>query len=232
MGKVEFDFVAADYGDQHAASIRLSGEGPGFFAEYKIADVAKTLSAAGHEPVDILDFGCGIGESLPFLRHYFPHAMLQGIDVSSESVRLAQARVGTAASLTTYEGDRLPFADGSFDLVFTACVFHHIPPADHDRALREIRRVLRPGGHFFLFEHNPWNPATRYAVANCPFDANAILISASDMQRRLISAGFASADRRYRLFFPHMLRALRPLEHRLTWLPLGAQYFCWSRVTA
>lgn len=230
MGKAEFDFVADDYSHQHAASIRLSGEEPSFFAEYKVADVAKALAAIDADPADILDFGCGIGESLPFLRSYFPHAALHGIDVSSECVRLAQARLGTAASLSSYGGNRLPFADESFDLVFTACVFHHIPPADHARALREIRRVLRPGGHFFLFEHNPWNPATRHAVANCPFDANAILISAPDMRRRLFAAGFASAERQYRLFFPHILRALRPLEGWLTWLPLGAQYFCWSRV--
>ena len=232
MHEVEFDAVAADYRQQHAASIRLSGESTDFFAAYKIADVADALADGGMAPRDILDFGCGIGESLPFLRRTFPAAALHGVDVSGESVALAAERFGAVASLAVYNGETLPFADASFDLVFTACVFHHIPPTDHDRLFREIRRVLRPDGHFFLFEHNPWNPATRHAVANCPFDANAILISAPEMRRRLAQAGFRDVRRRYRLFFPHLLRRLRPIERRLTWLPLGAQYFCWSRAAA
>jgi ubiquinone/menaquinone biosynthesis C-methylase UbiE len=232
MDRAEFDAIAADYRQQHAASIRLSGEGPDYFAEYKIADVAGGLADIGIAPSEILDFGCGIGESLPFLHRHFPAARLSGVDVSGDSLALAAERYGTMASLTRYDGERLPFADASFDLVFTACVFHHIPPADHARLLKEIHRVLRPSGHFFLFEHNPWNPATRHAVANCPFDANAILISAPDMKQRMAEAGFPAVRYRYRLFFPHLLRWLRPLERQLTWLPLGAQYFCWSRGAA
>lgn len=232
MGKPEFDLVAADYRAQHAASIRLSGESADFFAEYKIADVAGALDEIGVAPRDILDFGCGVGESLAHLQARFPNGRLRGVDVSGESVTVARNRSGMAALLSVYDGEHLPFADASFDLVFTACVFHHIPSADHQRVLKEIRRVLRPDGHFFLFEHNPWNPATRHAVANCPFDVNAILIAAPEMRRRLMHAGFPAVESRYRLFFPRLLRWLRPLERQLAWLPLGAQYYCWSRGAA
>lgn len=231
MSKPEFDFVAADYQQQHAASIRLSGESTEFFAEYKIADIAKVLTEVGCRVDDILDFGCGIGESLPHMRTHFPTAKVSGVDVSGESVARAKQRCGSFANLSVYDGAVLPFPDASFDVVFTSCVFHHISPNEHVGLMREIRRVTRPGGHFFLFEHNPWNPATRHAVANCPFDVNAILISAPKMQRRLREADFATVSTRYRLFFPNILRGLRPVEAALTWLPMGAQYYCWSRAS-
>ena len=43
------------------------------------------------------------------------------------------------------------------------------------------------------------------------------------------AAGFAGAAIRYRIFFPHALRGLRPLEAKMTWLPLGAQYYVVAR---
>ena len=75
-----------------------------------------------------------------------------------------------------------------------------------------------------LFEHNPWNPLTRHAVATCPFDVNAVLISAPEMRRRFRAAGFTDVDLKWTLFFPAFAAPLRPLEAGLGWLPLGAQY--------
>jgi hypothetical protein len=49
------------------------------------------------------------------------------------------------------------------------------------------------------------------------------------MRRRALAAGFAAADVRYRIFFPHWARGLRPIEKWLTWLPLGAQYYVLAR---
>src|SRR4029077_8585681 len=95
--------------------------------------------------------------------------------------------------------------------------------------LGEIRRALKPRGARFGFEHNPLNPLTRHAVDTCPFDENAVLIRAPTMRGRALQAGFADARINYRIFFPHALRGLRPLEPRLTWLPLGAQYYVRAR---
>jgi len=80
-----------------------------------------------------------------------------------------------------------------------------------------------------LFEHNPWNPATQHAVRTCPFDANAVLISAPEMRRRFRAAGFTDVELRWTLFFPGFLAALRPLERAMGWLPLGAQYCLLAR---
>ena len=222
-GPAEFDDYAADYHAQHAASIRASGEDPDHFARYKAQDARAWSATSGLAPRRVLDFGTGIGNALPHLARAFPDASLTGLDPSERSLAMARAAHGGYADLMPYDGRAVPFADDSFDLVFTACVFHHVPHDRHTDLLAEIRRVLRPGGAFFLFEHNPRNPLTRRAVRLCPFDADAVLIEGPEMARRVRDAGF-EARLRYRVFVPGLLRALRPAERLLTWCPLGAQY--------
>jgi ubiquinone/menaquinone biosynthesis C-methylase UbiE len=220
----EFDLYVDDYHDQHAASIRLSGEEPEFFAACKAALTTRLLSAAGLSPERMMDFGAGLGNCVPHLQRAFPEAALTCLDVSTQSLTQCAARAIRPVEVVAYDGHTLPFADASFDLVFTACVFHHIPVGDHIGLLREIRRTLRPVGRFVLFEHNPWNPLTRHAVRNCQFDRNAVLISAPELCSRLRTAGFENVALRWTMFFPAALAGLRPLERGLGWLPLGAQY--------
>lgn len=220
----EFDGIAAEYEAQHAASIRLSGENTDFFARQKIELLRRYASQ--HVPFagDIMDFGAGIGNAVPHVHEIFPESKITALDVSANSLALCDARKLERVRTLHYDGAHIPSENGRFDIVFTACVFHHIDAKDHLDLLSEIRRVLRPGGIFVLFEHNPWNPATRYAVANCPFDENAVLISAPAMRARLHKAGFQKVTKEYYLFFPAALGFLRPLERHMGWLPMGAQY--------
>lgn len=224
MSHAEFDAYVDEYDAQHAASVRLSGEDPDFFAAYKAAEAARVMARAGIVPARIMDFGAGRGNCVAHLQREFPAASLTCLDVSARSLSHCEARAIRPVEPVCYDGRTLPFGDARFDLVFTACVFHHIPAEDHIRLLREIRRTLTPQGRFILFEHNPWNPLTRHAVATCPFDQHAVLISAPEMRRRFRAAGFADVSLRWTLFFPAILAALRPLERGLGWLPLGAQY--------
>lgn len=232
MLEAEFDQFAAEYQAQHERSIRLSGEKPEFFAKYKIDIVADQLKHLDKQPQRILDFGAGVGNSLPFLREAFPESEIVLLDPSVESLNIARTRFPDGATFQQFDGKTIPFETGAFDLAFTACVFHHIPPDQHETLLSEIERIMAPGGSFFLFEHNPLNPLTLHAVRNCPFDENAILIRAGEMQARFRRAGFSEIDTCYRLFFPRMLAALRPLERYLTKMPLGAQYFVHATKTA
>ncbi|OJF95643.1 class I SAM-dependent methyltransferase [Pararhizobium antarcticum] len=225
MLEAEFDKFAGEYEQAHAASIRLSGEAPQFFAEYKIADIAARMARRGEKPRRILDFGAGVGNSLGPMRAAFPESDIVLLDPSAQSLDIAQARFPGQASFQAFDGQTIPFEDGQFDLIFTACVFHHIPEEMHVGLLGEIGRVLKPGGSFFLFEHNPWNPLTQHAVRNCTFDENAVLINAPQMQRRMAQAGLTRTKTVYRIFFPHFLARLRPLERYLARLPMGAQYF-------
>ena len=230
MDEVEFDKFADEYRALHAANIKLSGESPEYFAEYKIADIAAELARANAgAPSKILDFGAGVGYSVPFFARHLPAARVTCLDVSRKSLDIGAAKHGSVADFQHFDGTRIPFADGVFDVALASCVFHHIPHDEHVTLLAEIRRVLAPRGWLFVFEHNPLNPLTRHAVNTCAFDEHAQLIGASTMRRRARAAGFGAAQVNYRIFFPHALRALRPLEAQLKWLPLGAQYYVAAR---
>jgi SAM-dependent methyltransferase len=227
MDRAEFDKFADEYRATHAGNIAISGESPEYFAEYKVQDLARSYYAS-HEYIEtprVLDFGAGVGTSMPFMRRYMPQARLTCLDVSSKSLEIGRARFGGEAEFVLFNGTRVPFPDGSFDIVFAACVFHHIDHREHVTLLRELLRVLVAGGILLVYEHNPYNPLTRHAVNTCPFDENAHLIPARSMRGRFVAAGFAQARIRYRVFFPSVVRGLRRLEPWITWLPFGAQYY-------
>jgi SAM-dependent methyltransferase len=230
MEESEFDRFAEEYRAMHAGNIRLSGEAPEYFAEYKIADVAALLASGGVSAAPaVLDFGAGVGTSVPYFRKYFPECRLTCLDVSRKSLAIGEGRFAGQAQFVHFDGTRIPFPDSSFDLIFIACVLHHIPHAEHVTILRELCRVLRKGGALVIFEHNPFNPLTVHAVNTCPFDENAVLIRPGRLGASVTKAGFADADIRFRIFFPRALRALRRLEPWMTWLPLGAQYYVHAR---
>jgi ubiquinone/menaquinone biosynthesis C-methylase UbiE len=225
--EAEFDKFADEYYAIHADNISISGEEPSYFAEYKIRDIVKIRNGLRRhtDGLSILDFGAGVGTSVPFLRRYMPEARVTCLDVSSKSLAIGRLRFGNDAEFVLFDGTSIPFPDLTFDVVFAACVFHHIDHQEHLSLLREIFRILVPGGAVLVYEHNPYNPVTRHAVNTCVFDSNARLISARVMRQRFLAAGFLNSFVRYRVFFPASLQRLRPLEPFLTWLPIGAQYY-------
>jgi len=226
MDEDEFDKFADKYQRTLEQSLPRSGDDVGFFTEYKVKDTASLARRlTGESAVRIMDFGAGVGASVPYFLEYFPGCELTCLDVSKRSLTIGESRFGENAAFCHFDGEKLAFADNSFDLVFSACVFHHTPPDRHVHFLNEIHRVLNPGGLAVVFEHNPLNPLTVRTVKHCPFDENAILIHANRLQQCANQAGFNKARVGYRLFFPYFLRWLRPLESWMTRLPLGAQYY-------
>jgi SAM-dependent methyltransferase len=96
----------------------------------------------------ILDCGCGPGSITIGLALWAPDGQTIGIDIGEEQLEGARAlakQLG-AANVSFQQGNifALPFEDDSFDIVFSQTVLYHIPSPQ--RALSEIRRVLRPGG--------------------------------------------------------------------------------------
>lgn len=223
--KPEFDQYAKEYTDLHQASIEISGEDPAFFAAYKANYIAAQIGAgAKTQALSILDFGCGVGNTTSHLRTAFPSADLHGADLSGESVRLAIESHAHEATFRTIENSRIPYADQSFEVVMAACVFHHIPPDERNYWMAEIRRVLKPKGQVYIFEHNVLNPLTLKTVRDCPFDEDAILLPRSELLGLARRGNFESVRSRYIVFFPRMLAYLRPLEPAMGWIPFGAQY--------
>jgi ubiquinone/menaquinone biosynthesis C-methylase UbiE len=232
MEEAEFDKFAIEYRNLHAANIKASGETPEYFAEYKVIDLAaefrRSALAATAQPA-ALDFGAGVGYSVPFFARHLPSARVTCLDVSSKSLELGASKYAAQAEFKHFDGAAIPYAEGTFDVALASCVFHHIAHAEHVALIGEIRRVLKPHGVLCIFEHNPLNPLTRRAVDTCEFDEHAVLMRAPVLRRRVVQAGFSQAAVKYRIFFPHALRGLRPLEKYMTWLPLGAQYYVVAR---
>jgi demethylmenaquinone methyltransferase / 2-methoxy-6-polyprenyl-1,4-benzoquinol methylase len=99
----------------------------------------------------VLDLCCGTGDMTLALRRQGPKADITGADFSHAMLKLALAK-SAATKLDWLEADalQLPFADQSFDLVTSAFGFRNL--ADYDAGLREIWRVLKPGGEFGILD--------------------------------------------------------------------------------
>jgi ubiquinone/menaquinone biosynthesis C-methylase UbiE len=107
------------------------------------------LAEAWPEPSVVLDVGCGSGRLLRAAHTRWPGARLVGIDPSSGMIETAQRL--TPAELHLAGAESIPLPDASVDVAFSTIAFHHW--SDAARGLREIARVLRPGGHFVLIDN-------------------------------------------------------------------------------
>lgn len=115
----------------------------------------------------VLDFGCGHGMAAVVLARR--GARVFAYDLSAAYLKEARTRAaanGVAAEWVRADGERLPFADRSFDRVWGNAVLHHL---DSHHACRELRRVLRPGGVAVFAE--PWgqNPLLNWARRRLPY---------------------------------------------------------------
>jgi SAM-dependent methyltransferase len=214
-----FDQYADAYDATVQAAIGASGESVGYFARLKARLAAQVAPARCAE---VLDFGCGVGNVARALAVELPGSRVTGVDASPASIEAAARRGGAVFVVNDEAG--LPFADGSFDLVTAACVFHHVPPGERVRWAREIARVLRPGGRLAMFEHNPLNPLTRRVVRRVPFDAGVRLLGLHEARALVRQSELRVVHTRCYFFFPRWLAALRFLEPALGRLPVGAQH--------
>lgn len=101
-------------------------------------------------PDGILDVGCGTGTLALLLRREFPQAAVVGVDGDEEVLRIARRKAeGFADAPVIFKkawATSLPFQDGSWHAATSSLVLHHLPDGDKLLALREMRRVLQPGG--------------------------------------------------------------------------------------
>ena len=120
------------------------------------------LALSGNERV--LDAGCGLGLALIGCARKLTTGKAVGIDLwaakdlsnnNPEATRANAVAEGVADRVDVETGDitKLPFPDASFDAVISMTVIHNIPSRDgRDRALRELVRVLKPGGRIAIFD--------------------------------------------------------------------------------
>ncbi|WP_376790577.1 class I SAM-dependent methyltransferase [Thermoflexus sp.] len=117
----------------------------------KARKIRSILEAAAPQLIEqggrALDVGCSIGVISEHLVLAWPHWEIVGVDIDAEALRLARSR-GARLPLCVGDALQLPFPDAAFELVLCAQVYEHVP--DWRRLLREIQRVLRPGGVCFF----------------------------------------------------------------------------------
>jgi SAM-dependent methyltransferase len=118
-----------------------------------IADLARFESTAGQE---VLEIGVGLGAD--HQRFAECGARLTGVDLTNRAVEHTQRRLGAfglASRLSTGDAEALAFPDGSFDVVYSWGVLHHSP--NTPQALREVLRVLKPGGEARIMIYHTWS---------------------------------------------------------------------------
>jgi len=134
--------------EQWASSYENSWMQRAFFDQTHQAVLTLAASIV-HQPESILDVGCGTGRLLRRAYRYWPEAQLIGVDPANGMIERAKLLTPNATFFTGM-GEALPLQDASVDLALSTTSFHHWQ--DQAAGIREIARVLRPGGYFILVD--------------------------------------------------------------------------------
>jgi SAM-dependent methyltransferase len=225
---VSYDQYRDSYEEELDRAVGFSGKRHAFFTETKAVELLRITDRHLGDPsrVGALDVGCGIGLADRYLEGRL--GSLTGVDVSPGVLERAE-QTNPWARYVLYDGERLPFDDGSFDLTFAVCVVQVIEPSRRPEFVSEIARVTRPGGLVVAFEHNPINPLTRLVVRRCSFGEDARMLAARALASLFRAANLSVVERGYILLFPTSGTRLRKLERALARFPFGAQYYLAGR---
>lgn len=148
-----------------------------------ISMLERLVEAAGK---DVLDIGCGGGALVRELAGR--GGRLVGVEIFGEQLAAAVARDGgSGARYLVGRAQALPLADGSVDVAIFMRTLHHVPPRELAQALREARRVLRPGGVVYVAE--PLPEGDYFALTSLIEDETDVRRAAQDALGKAASAG-------------------------------------------
>jgi ubiquinone/menaquinone biosynthesis C-methylase UbiE len=103
----------------------------------------------------VLDVGCGTGTLATLIKQLHPEVEVVGLDPDPKALARARHKAERAAVPVQFDrgfGDALPYAEASFDRVFSSFMFHHLPAEEKGTILRAARRVLKADGEFYMMD--------------------------------------------------------------------------------
>jgi SAM-dependent methyltransferase len=190
-----------EYWNRHIHDLEITTHpvgSPGFFADLdqyhfeKLHHLLRLVDFEGYRGKMVLEVGCGAGTDL--VRFAKGGAQVSGVDLSSSAITLARqnfAQQGLDADLREADGEHLPFADASFDLVYAHGVVQYT--ADPQALVNECRRVLKPGGEavFQVYNRISWlNALSKLMKVPLEHDDAPVLLKYSAGEFRTLLGGF------------------------------------------
>ena len=158
----------------------------------KLHHLLRLVAFDGYRDRSVLEVGCGAGVDLA--RFAKGGALVTGVDLAASAIELARANFdqqGLSATLEVADGERLPFPDNAFDLVYAHGVVQYT--ADPQRLVDECRRVLKPGGEavFQVYNRISWlNGLAKLMKVGLEHDDAPVLLKFSIGEFRRLVSGF------------------------------------------
>ncbi len=152
-----------------------------------------------HDGDTVLDVGCGTGTLAVLLKQRHPGVEVTALDPDPKALARAQRKAERAGAKVCFElgfGDEIKHSVASFDLVVSSFMFHHLDPDQKAGALREVRRVLKPGGRLLLLDFDVSEDAAHHGFQRM-FHSHARLSDNSEgrILELMKAAGFKEAAR-------------------------------------
>lgn len=162
---------------------------------------------------DVLEIGAGTGNYTAEILKRRPEALCV-TDISEEMLKIADERLGDdAVFYWEAPAERLPFPDGSFDVMFACACLHHV--ADPDQTFKEAYRVLRPGGYFLCMEPNVFFPLNFLMGVFVPVERGNLKSTKGFWRKHAENAGFVFTAGKTAEFFPGWPQCLQPTYQTL-----------------
>ncbi len=116
----------------------------------------------------VLDIGCGTGTFAVAIKRWSPGAEVTGLDPDPKALARSRRKADRAGVSIRFDqgfANALPYADASFDRVFSSLMFHHLPHSTKLATMREVCRVLKPGGSLHLLDFEQEGPQSHNPLA-------------------------------------------------------------------